>query len=388
MTASAPPTAAPFELDVYVKRGITLVRGQGSRLWDDRGREYLDAMSAQGAAILGHAHPALLAALTKQASTLSSCPGAFDHPERARLMERLVHVSPTGLDRVFLCNSGTEAIEAALKCARATTGRPNIVAAKRAFHGRSFGAMSVTFNPKDHALFAPTLPGIRFVPFNSVEALDAALDEETAVLLLELVQGEGGVHPAEAAFVEHARDRCRKYGILLAIDEIQTGFGRTGRLFACEHYGLSPDILCLAKGIAGGFPMGAVLVGERARLPVGSHGSTFGGNPLACAVANAVLDCLEAEGFIQEVEAKGKLFAGLLAELVVAPVTEARGLGLMWGLQLGERARPHLEALAASGVLALPAGPKVLRLLPPLTTSRHELEEIALRLQKVLQAGR
>ena len=363
----------PYELDVYGKRGITLVRGRGSRLWDDEGREYLDCMSSHGAAILGHAHPAIVEVLSRQAAELTSVPGAFYHPQKTRLLERLVELAPQELTRVFLCNSGTESIEAALKLARASTGRTKIVAAKRGFHGRSFGAMSATFSPKQHALFAPVVPDVDFIAYNKTESLDEALDDNVAALVLELVQGEGGVHVAEPDFVARAATLCREQGILLVIDEVQTGFGRTGRLFACEHYGhsgLTPDILCLAKGIAAGFPMGAIIVRDGLEFPPGTHGSTFGGNPLACAVANTVLDIVTADGFLRDVEANGDILRSKLSG-------EVRGLGLMVGIELGERARPFVDRLAERGVLALTAGKKVLRLLPPLIITRDEIERAA-----------
>jgi len=367
----------PYELDVYGKRGITLVRGQGSRLWDDEGREYLDCMSSHGAAILGHAHPAIVEVLSRQVAELSSVPGAFHHPQKTRLLERLVELAPRGLVRAFLCNSGTEAIEAALKLARASTGRSKIVAAKRGFHGRSFGAMSVTFSPQQHALFAPVVPDVDFIAYNKTESLDDALDDDVAALVLELVQGEGGVHVAEHDFVARAATLCREQGILLVIDEVQTGFGRTGRLFACEHYGLTPDILCLAKGIAAGFPMGAIVVRDGLEFPPGTHGSTFGGNPLACAVANTVLDIVTADGFLRDVEANGDILRDKLCG-------EVRGLGLMVGIELGERARPYVDRLAEKGVLALTAGKKVLRLLPPLVMGRNDIERVAETVQSVL----
>ena len=357
-----------YELDVYGKRGITLVRGKGARLWDDAGREYVDAMSAQGAAILGHAHPAVVDALSRQASTLANVPGAFHHPEKTRYLERLVSRAPEGMARGFLCNSGTEAMEAALKLAKVGTGRSRVVAAKRGFHGRSYGSLSVTFNPKQHALFEPVMD-VDFVAYNRSDVLDDALGDDVAALVIELVQGEGGVHVAEPAYVERAAELCRERGVLLVVDEVQTGFGRTGRLFASEHYGLSPDVLCLAKGIAAGFPMGAIVVRDGLEFPPGSHGSTFGGSPLACAVANEVLGVLTAPGFLEGVAAKG-------AALRDAIERESRGLGLMIGIELDAPVRPHLQALAEEGVLALPAGKKVLRLLPPLVITSEEIEQL------------
>ena len=259
-------------------------------MWDDKGREYIDCISSNGAAILGHAHPAIVSALSKQAAILSSVSSTFQHSPKSTLARRLVELAPKGLTRAFFTNSGTESVEAALKLARVATGRTKIVAAKRGFHGRSFGSMSVSFNPRSNQLFEPVLPEVDFVAYNKIESLEAKIDTSVAALVIELIQGEGGVHPADPLFVERAIGLCREKGVLLVIDEVQTGFGRTGRLFACDKFDVEPDIMCLAKGIAGGFPMGAMICRDGLEFPVGSHGSTFGGNPLACTVANAVLD--------------------------------------------------------------------------------------------------
>ncbi len=377
-----------FELDLYGKRGITLVRGRGSRLWDDEGREYIDCMSGHGALNLGHAHPDLLETLNVQAAQLMCATGAFHHKEKARLMSRLVELAPRSLRRVFFCNSGTESVEAALKLARLSTGRHAIVSFKRSFHGRSFGAMSASFQPKHHQMFAPVLEGVRFAPFNAVDSLERELTEDVGCALLELVQGEGGVHPAEAGFVATVARLCAERGILLAIDEVQTGFGRTGRLFACEHFGVEPDMLCLAKSIAGGFPMGALITSERVRAPVGAHGSTFGGNPLACALANRVLDLLLEDALPARASELGRSWLARLRRIESALIEEVRGLGLMVGVQLRDHVAPYLDALARSGVLALAAGPKVLRLLPPLTIGESDLETVAEALEKVLADGR
>jgi acetylornithine/LysW-gamma-L-lysine aminotransferase len=377
-----------YELDVYGKRGITLVRGRGCRLWDEDGREYIDCMSGHGALNLGHAHPEILAALTAQAAELMCATGAFHHQEKARLMSRLVELAPPSLSRAFFCNSGTESVEAAIKLGRLSTGRRAIVSFKRSFHGRSFGAMSASFQPKHHEMFAPVLEGVRFAPYNAVDSLDRELTEDVSCVLMELVQGEGGVHPADPRFVATVARLCAERGILLVVDEVQTGFGRTGRLFACEYFGLEPDMLCLAKSMAGGFPMGALLAGDRVQAPVGAHGSTFGGNPLACAVANRVLDCLLEDALPERASEMGRTWLARLRRIESPAIEEVRGLGLMVGIQLRDRVAPCLDALAHSGVLALSAGPKVLRLLPPLTIDASDLETVAVVLEKVLSEGR
>jgi acetylornithine/LysW-gamma-L-lysine aminotransferase len=369
---------------VYSKRDIVIVRGQGALLYDDRGREYIDCVGGQGAANLGHAHPALAAALAQQAQTLISCPEMFYNDRRAELQARLASLAP-GLGRVFLCNSGTEAIEAAIKFARACTGRSGIVAAMRAFHGRTYGALSATWNKHYRQGVEPLVPGFSHVPYNNLEKLEAALGEGTAAVLLEVVQGEGGVYPGDSQFLMGAQELCRARGALLILDEVQTGFGRTGRMFAYHHYGLQPDLLCLAKSIAGGIPMGATLIGERVgQIPVAVHGSTFGGNPLACAAALAALDLYEQENLPERAAELGAYLMEKLGELNSPLVREVRGLGLMVGIEIKQKVAPYLQALMERGVLALPAGLTVIRLLPPLVISRVQLDRVVSALEEVL----
>ncbi|HMQ32413.1 MAG TPA: aminotransferase class III-fold pyridoxal phosphate-dependent enzyme, partial [Chloroflexaceae bacterium] len=268
---------------LYPKRPVAIVRGQGATLYDADGRAYIDCVSGQGAANLGHGHPAVVAAVQAQAATLMSCPEIFHNDQRAAYLAELAAALPLPA-RVFLCNSGAEAVEAALKFARLLTGRPGVVATRRGFHGRTMGALSATWEPKYREPFAPLVPAFAHVPFGDPEALAAAVDGETAAVLLEPVQGEGGVRPAPPGYLEAARRLCDERGALLLLDEVQTGFGRTGRLFACEHSGVAPDFLILAKSIAAGLPMGAVAIHERhGPLPGGAHGTTFGGGPLLCA---------------------------------------------------------------------------------------------------------
>ncbi len=284
---------------VYGKRPVAIVRGQGARVWDDEGREYIDCTAGYGVANIGHARPEIAEAIAAQAQRLITCPEMFYNDTRARLLERLAHLTPTGLNRIFLCNSGTEAVEGALKFARLATGRRGIVATLRGFHGRTMGALSATWEPHYREPFAPLIPGVTHVRYNDLAAMDAAITSETAAVIIELVQGEGGVHVATAEYVQGLARLCRERGALLIVDEVQTGFGRTGRLFACDHYDLQPDILCLAKSLAGGVPVGAICLGPRVmesgRITRGVHGSSFGGNPLACAAALAALDIIELE---------------------------------------------------------------------------------------------
>ena len=238
-----------FELNVYPKRNLVLVRGEGSRVWDADGREYLDLATGHGVASLGHCNPIVVAAIREQAGKLITCPGTCYNDVRAAALKKLVEVAPKDLTRAFLCNSGSEAIEAAIKFARLTTGRTKFLAANRAFHGRTLGALSATFDRKHREDFQPLVPGFAFVAFNKLDAMDQAVDDDTAGVMIEVVQGEGGVHPADPSYLEGIRRLCSERGALLIIDEIQTGFCRTGRMFACMHSGVSPDIMTVAKAI-------------------------------------------------------------------------------------------------------------------------------------------
>jgi predicted acetylornithine/succinylornithine family transaminase len=372
---------------VYPKRPIVLVSGQGSRVTDETGREYLDAAAGHGVAVLGHGHPALVRAVETQVRRLVTCPETYPNDRRAELMTRLAAITPGDLDRFFFCNSGTEAVEAALKFARLVTGRTGIVATKRGFHGRTMGALSATADRRHREPFEPLVPGFTHVAYDNLAAMDAAIGDDTAAVILEVVQGEGGVHVASGEYLSGLRALCTERGALLIVDEIQTGFGRTGATFACEHFDLIPDLLCLGKALAGGIPMGAVAFGARVgELPRGAHGSTFGGNPLACAAALSVLDVLADEGLAERANELGTRIRSRLSELDAPMVREVRGLGLMIGIELRTRVTPSLIALLERGVLALPAGPTVLRLLPPLTIPTEDLDRILDEVCEVLMA--
>jgi acetylornithine/LysW-gamma-L-lysine aminotransferase len=376
--------ARMYELDVYPKRDVVLVRGQGARLWDDAGREYTDCAAGIGVANVGHCNPHVIEAVARQAGRLVTCPGTFDNDVRARLCEHLIRIAPPSLQRVFLCNSGTEAVEAALKLARLATGRTDFVCATRGFHGRTFGALSATHNPKYRQDFEPAVPGFSFVPFNDRPRLEAAVTERTAGIILEVVQGEGGVRVGRSEYFHGLGEWCAQRGALLIIDEVQTGFCRTGKMFASMHYDLRPDILCLAKSIAGGLPMGAVLCSDSVPGPRGRHGSTFGGNPLCCAAALAAIDYMQAERLDVQAAEKGAYLMHALRQRSLDSVREIRGLGLMVGLELRHRVQPVLKELMAHGILALPAGTTVLRLIPPLVITQADLSRVVDVLTRVL----
>jgi acetylornithine/LysW-gamma-L-lysine aminotransferase len=372
---------------LYPKQSLVLVRGEGARVWATDGEEYIDCIGGHGVANVGHANPAVIQAITRQAQQLAVCPNGFYNDQRARLLAELARIAPPGLDRAFLCNSGTEAVEAALKFARLSTGRTKVIAAMRGFHGRTFGAMSATWRKEYRQPFEPLVPGFEFVPYNRLERMEQAVDEQTAAVILEVVQGEGGVIPGDGHYLCGVQALCQERGALFIVDEVQTGFGRTGRMFASEHHGLQPDLLCLAKAIAGGLPMGAVLIGPRAgALAFKSHGTTFGGNPLACAAAQATIQYIESEGLVQRsAELGARLLEGLQA--ISAPqIRQARGLGLMAAVELKERAAPYLAALAERGVLALSAGANVMRFLPPLVISVEDVDAVVEQVSTVLGA--
>ena len=371
-----------YGFEVYPKRGITIVRGQGALLWDDTGREYIDCASGVGVASVGHANPHVASALQTQAGKLITCPGVFYNDVRAALMQRLVELAPASLERVFLCNSGTEASEAAIKFARHATGKHGFVCAMRGFHGRTMGALSATHKYRE--AYEPLIPGFSFVPYNNIEKLSNAIVDDTAAVVLELVQGEGGVRPATLEYIQAVRTLCNERGVLLIVDEVQTGFGRTGAMFACEHFDLEPDMMCLAKAMGGGVPIGAVLTARCVEPAVGIHGSTFGGNPLACAAALATIDVLIEQQLPTRAAHAGQRLRQRFERSMPSKVRELRQLGLMIGIELKEKARPHLESLLERGVLALPAGPTVIRLLPPLVISDAEIDAVVDHLHTVL----
>jgi acetylornithine/LysW-gamma-L-lysine aminotransferase len=368
----------------YVKRDLQIVRGTGARLEDADGNSYIDCVGGQGTANLGHGHPAVIAAIQQQLADLIACPELFHNPVRARYQAALCEAA--GMPRVFLCNSGAEAIEGAIKMARLVTGRPGIIAAMRGFHGRTMGALSATWNKTYREPFEPLVPQVTHVPYNNAERLSEALDEHTAAVLLEVVQGEGGVIPAQDGYLQAVQEVCHANGTLLILDEVQTGFGRTGWLFAHQQDGFQPDLLCVAKSMAGGLPMGAAVMGERVgELPPASHGSTFGGNPLVCAAGLAVLDVLQHTDLVARVRSRGEtVLAHLRAHLPESTVRDVRGRGFLIGVELRGKVVPVLQALQQRGVLALPAGMNVLRLLPPLVISDDDLWQAVHTVEEVL----
>jgi acetylornithine/LysW-gamma-L-lysine aminotransferase len=375
-----------FASGVYNKQPLVLVAGQGARIWDDAGQEYIDCIGGHGVLNIGHSHPAVVRAVSEQIQRLTVCPNGFYNDQRAKLLAALIRIAPEDIERAYLCNSGTEAVEAAFKFARIKTGRAGIIAAMRGFHGRTMGALSATWRKEYRQPVEPLVPGFSFVPYNKFERMEAAVGDDTAAVILEVVQGEGGVIPGNGEYLQRVQALCHERGALLIVDEVQTGFGRTGRMFAAQHYDLRPDLLCLAKSIAGGLPMGAVLIGKRVgAMEKRLHGSTFGGNPVTCSAALTTIQVLEDENLPERAQELGNYLQEGLRSISSPIIRQVRGLGLMVGVELKERSASYLAALAEKRVLALPAGPNVMRFLPPLVISRQDIDTVIEQVAAVLQ---
>lgn len=379
MNATAPQTSV---LPTYARAPVTFVRGEGSWLFDADGKRYLDLLAGIAVVSLGHCHPAPVAAAKEQLDRLWHASNLYWTEPMAELAARLSE--RFGGASSFFCNSGAEAIEAAIKYARKATGKPGIVALEGGFHGRTLGALSVTGQPAKRAAFKPLVPGVSFVPANDLAALAAAVGPDTGCILLEPIQGEGGIHPLEPAFLRGARSLADEHGALLALDEIQCGMGRTGSFFAWQALDVHPDLVTLAKALANGLPIGCLLVSDDAPegFVPGDHGSTFGGNPVAAAAACAVLETID-DALLADVRAKGELLAAGLGTL--PGVLEVRGRGLMLGAELDRPAGPVIDAARDRGLVVGSAGDTVLRLTPPLTVTTEELEHALGTLEEVLQ---
>jgi acetylornithine/LysW-gamma-L-lysine aminotransferase len=374
--------------NVYAKRPVVVVKGSGDLLWDKDGKEYIDCAGSYGSCIVGYCHPKVVDAIRNQSEKLTSCHGLVYNDSRSELLQRIAKIAPQGLDRVFLSNSGAEAIECALKLARKYTGRKEIIAMMGGYHGKTLGALSVTWDKKYRDPFMPLIPQVKHVPFGNIEKLEDSISTDTAAVITEPIQGEGGVRFPPKDFLKRLRELCDEKDILLIIDEIQTGFGRTGKLFAFQHSGIAPDITCVAKGVAGGIPIGLTLAKNEimSSLKVGEHSSTYGGNPLACAAAAATIDILEEESLPEKARVQGDHFVSRLKQLRCdhAIIREARGLGLMIGLEMRFEVLDIILGSIDRGVLMLDAGRNVLRFLPPLVITRTHIDRATEILDEVI----
>ena len=376
-------------LGVY-DRDLVLVSGKGTRVVDSAGKSYLDFAAGIGVNGLGYGDRAVVTAIRRQAGQIVHASNLYHNEPGAALAERLVSLAFPA--KVFLCNSGTEAVEAAIKFARRigkAEGRTELVAFERAFHGRTLGALSITWSAKYREPFEPLVPGVHFCPWDDLEAASAVIGPKTAAVFVEPVQGEGGVRPAPPRFLQGLAELCHERGALLVSEEVQCGLGRTGRLFAYQHSGITPDLLTLAKPLGGGLPLGAVLLREdrAGAIAVGDHGSTFGGNPVAAAASLAVLERLTAKGFVEDVDKRAAYLRkglGKLARKHKGAIAEVRGLGLMLGVELTQPAAPIVAGLRHRGILVTRAGDNVVRLLPPLVVRRKEIAELLTAFDAVL----
>ncbi|MCP1125050.1 aspartate aminotransferase family protein [Bacillus sp. AFS018417] len=369
----------------YSRRNIEIVKGSGTKVTDKQGKQYLDFTSGIAVCNLGHCHPAVVNAVEEQLKTIWHISNLFPHTVQEEVAALLT--KDRGLDYAFFCNSGAEANEAALKLARKHTGKSVVITCKQSFHGRTFGTMSATGQSKIHDGFGPLLPSFLHLPFNDIAAFQEAMNEEVAAVMVEVVQGEGGVLPADITFLREIEKLCHAHDALFIVDEVQTGIGRTGTLFAYEQMGISPDIVTVAKALGNGIPVGAML-GKKELGSVfspGTHGSTFGGNFIAMTAAKEVLQIISQPSFLQEVQEKGAYFLRKLQEELqdMNWIIDIRGKGLMIGVVCKGEVSPMITALEEEGLLVLQAGSNVLRILPPLIVTKEEIDEAVHMINRV-----
>ncbi|MBS7654216.1 aspartate aminotransferase family protein [Candidatus Bathyarchaeota archaeon] len=373
----------------YQKFPVCAVRGEGAVLYDVNGKAYIDCMGGYGVSLVGHCHPKVVKAIKEQCERLIACHGSLYNDKRAELLEKIAKIAPEGLGKIFLSNSGAEAVECAIKAAVKYTSKHEIISMVRSFHGKTLGALSATWNPKYRESFEKIInKNFKFVPFGKLDKVEEAITDNTAAVIVEPIQGEGGVHVAPSGFLEGLRKLCDEHGILLISDEVQTGFGRTGCMWASEHWGVKPDIMCVAKAMGGGMPIGATIAREDIMdsLKVGEHTSTFGGNPLACAAACATIDVIIEENLVERARSLGSVFMNALRSMVdeFRILREVRGLGLMIGLEARVDIHNVLLKSIERGVILLYSGKNVIRFLPPLVISREQLSKVVEVLREVL----
>ena len=366
--------------NLYQKFPVTIEKGIGSHVWDVNGKEYIDCMGGYGVALVGHRNERVVNAIRAQLDKIITVHSSLYNKTREEFLEKLIKIAPKNLTQVHLNNSGAEAVEAAIKFARKFTKKKGMIAMNGSYHGKSMGALSLTFNPKYRKEFQPLIEKVSFSPYGDISALRSSIDEDTGFIILEPIQGESGIHVPPDGFLQDVRKLCDEKEILLIFDEIQSGFGRTGRMWASEHWNTAPDIMCLAKGIAGGVPMGATLVRPDilACIKKGEHSSTFGGNPLSCAAGMAAIQALTEDGLVENAKKMGDKFREGLEELKERHkiIREVRGKGLMIGIELKFEVKDILMEGLKKGVLLLYSGRNIIRLLPPLVISEDDITRV------------
>jgi len=375
--------------NVYAKRPVVIAKGKGALVWDINGKEYIDCTGSYGVCVVGHSHPRVVEAIKKQAKRLISCHGSFYNDVRSEFLQKVAQIAPKGLNKVFLGNSGAEAVECALKLARKFSGKPEVIAMMGAFHGKTMGALSATWDKKYCEPFKPLVPGFKHVPPYDLQKVREAITEKTAAIIVEPIQGEGGIRLPPNGFLQGLREICDQESVLLIFDEVQTGFGRTGKIFACEHWGVIPDITCLAKSVAGGLPMGITITKEdiMSSFKVGEHTSTFSGSPLVCAAARAAIDVMVEERLLEKAAILGRYFKEKLEDLQTHHkiIREVRGLGLMIGVELRFDVLNIILKSMDRGVLILDAGRNVLRFLPPLVIEKKHIDRVIAVLDTIIE---
>ncbi len=374
--------------NVFAKRRIVITKGKGAILWDINGKEYVDCMGAYGVALLGHCHPRVVAAIRAQAEQLISCHASLYNDKRSEFLQKLASITPMGLNKAFLSNSGAESIECAIKLARKYTGKPEIIAMMGAFHGKTMGALSATWDKKYREPFMPLVPEFKHVSPDNLEKVNEAITEKTAAVLVEPIRGEGGIRVPPDGYLPGLREICEEKKILLIFDEVQTSFGRTGKLFGCENWNVIPDIMTLAKPFAGGLPIGITVAKENvmSAFKLGEHSTTFSGSPLVCSAGCAAIDALVSENLAEKASITGKYFKNGLEALQEKHkiVKEVRGMGLMLGIELRFDVLNIILKCADQGVLMLDAGRNVLRFLPPLVITKTQVDKALAVLDVVL----
>ncbi len=381
-------TEDQFMGNIYQRFPVTIERGLGAHVWDINGKEYIDCMGGYGVALVGHCNPRVVSALKAQLEKIITVHSSLYNKTREEFLENLIKIAPKGLSQVFLNNSGSEAVEAAIKFARKFTGKKGMVAMNGSYHGKSFGSLSVTFNPKYRKSFEPLVESVSFSPFGDLDSLRSTVNSETALVILEPIQGESGIHVAPDGFLQEVRKLCNEKGIVLIFDEIQSGLGRTGKMWASQHWETIPDIMCLAKGIAGGVPMGATLVRPDilSSISKGEQSSTFGGNPLSCAAGIATIQALTEDGLVENAVKMGNIFHDGLERLKEKHkiIREVRGKGLMIGVEMKFDVKDILFDGIANNLLLLYSGKNILRLLPPLIISESDTNKALETLDAIL----
>ena len=365
---------AAHVMQTYGRQQIVLASGKGAVVRDINGVEYIDCVAGIAVNNVGHCHPRVVEAIRSQAEKLIHVSNLYYTEVQADLAEELVKL--TGMERAFFCNSGAEAVEAAMKLARVVTGKTDFIAAERSFHGRTMGSLSVTYKEMYRAPFKPLVQEEIFVPYDNADAMAEAITGNTAAIIIEPIQGEGGIHVPSEGYLQEVRRICDEHGILLIFDEVQTGFGRTGKWFCKDHFGIQPDIMCMAKAMGGGFPMGGIVAKEGITFSKGQHASTFGGNPLACAAALGSIAAIKEDGLLERTTELGKYFMDKLRQADIPGFKEVRGRGLMIGLELERNCTEIVDHARMHGVLLNITSETVLRLAPPLVITKDQIDRV------------